>query len=428
MRTRKRSARPATGGPRTAGGRPERGNRIVVLDALRLVAALMVVFYHYVAFGEGWDGPQAPLFPVIFRPSAYGWLGVHLFFMISGFVICMSCWGRTVSDFFTSRVIRLFPAYWLAVLVTTAVVTLVPGGLEPKAWREVLVNLTMLQWPVGITHVDGVYWTLWAELRFYLLFALVVWRGLTYRRVVAFACVWATAALLAKGYGSGPLSDLVMAQYCWFFIAGLAFYLIHRFGPNLLLWGIVALCFVMGQLSAFQGWRRTLRYVGDNVPALGVAVLITVFFVVMAGVALGWFHRVDWRWLPAAGALTYPLYLFHESIGWEIFHHLQYRVDHWVLLGSTVLGMILLAHLVHRLVERPVSKRLKRGLSSAFAQVRAADDTGAGAGAGARDERGPGAGPRAVVVHTGLSIPEQAAPGREGVALPHPGSDSFSRG
>ncbi|MFE1508469.1 acyltransferase family protein [Streptomyces sp. DSM 116494] len=408
MRKGKRSATPATGGRRRGRGRQERGNRIVVLDALRLIAALMVVFYHYVAFGEGWDGPQAQLFPVIFRPSAYGWLGVHLFFMISGFVICMSCWGRTVPDFFTSRVIRLFPAYWLAVLATTAVVTLVPGGLEPHAWRDVLVNLTMLQWPVDIAHVDGVYWTLWAELRFYLLFALVVWRGLTYRRVVAFCCVWATVALLAKGYGSGPLSDLVMAQYCWFFIAGLAFYLIYRFGPNLLLWGIVALCFAMGQLSAIQTWRRTLQYVGDNIPGLGVAVLLTVFFVVMAGVSLGWFNRVDWRWLPAAGALTYPLYLFHESIGWEIFHHLQYRVNHWALLGGTVLGMILLAHLVHRLVERPASKRLKRGLSAAFAQVRAAD---------AGDERRPGAGPRPpIVVHTGLSLPESAAPGREDIA------------
>lgn len=371
MRIGKRTASPGTSGCRTLPRRQERGNRIVVLDALRLIAALMVVFYHYVAFGEGWDGPQARLFPVIFRPSAYGWLGVDLFFMISGFVICMSCWGRTVPDFFTSRVIRLFPAYWLGVLATTAVVALVPGGLAPHAWREVLVNLTMLQWPVDVEHVDGVYWTLWAELRFYLFFALVVWRGLTYRRVVAFCCVWATAALLAKGYGSGPVSDLFMAQYCWFFIAGLAFFLIYRFGQNLLLWGIVGLCFAMGQHTAMQTWRRTLQYVGHNIPGWGVAVLITVFFAVMAGVSLGWFHRINWRWLPAAGALTYPLYLLHESIGWEIFNHLQYKVDRWILLAGTVAGMLLLSHLVHRLVERPVSKRLKLGLNTAFAQVRA---------------------------------------------------------
>ncbi|MGC0329517.1 peptidoglycan/LPS O-acetylase OafA/YrhL [Streptomyces sp. SAI-170] len=351
---------------RSGGG----GERIVVLDGLRLVAALMVVAYHYVAFGEGWEGSQAKLFPVIFRPSAYGWLGVELFFMISGFVICMSCWGRTVPDFFTSRVIRLFPAYWVGVIATTAVAALLPGGIDPLAWRDVLVNLTMLQWPMGVDHVDGVYWTLWAELRFYLLFALVVWRGVTYRRVVAFCCVWATGALLATGYDLGALDDLLVVPHCWFFIAGLAFFLIHRFGSNLLLWGIVGLSFVMGQHTVMQTWQRTLERVGHNVPGWGVAVLITVFYGVMAGVSLGWFRRIDWRWLPAAGALTYPLYLLHESIGWEIFRRFQGSVDRWVLLGGTVVGMLVLAHLVHRWVERPVARRLKRALSSAFAQVR----------------------------------------------------------
>ncbi|CAL9559168.1 acyltransferase family protein [Streptomyces sp. enrichment culture] len=361
-------------GKRAARARVAGGERIVVLDGLRLVAALMVVAYHYVAFGEGWEGSQAQLFPVVFRPSAYGWLGVELFFMISGFVICMSCWGRSVADFFVSRVIRLYPAYWLGVLATTAVVALVAGGVEPLAWRDVLVNLTMLQWPMGVEHADGVYWTLWAELRFYLLFALVVWRGVTYRRVLGFCLLWATLALLATGYDFRPLDHLLVVPHCWFFIAGLAFYLMYRFGPNLLLWGVVGLSFVMGQYVAMDTWRRTLDRVGDNIPGWGVAVLITVFFVVMAGVSLGWFRRVQWRWLPAAGALTYPLYLLHESIGWEVFHRFQGSVDRWVLLCGTVLAMLVVAHLVHRWVERPVSRRLKRSLQAAFAQVRADGD------------------------------------------------------
>ncbi|MET9730031.1 acyltransferase [Streptomyces sp. NPDC006458] len=353
------------------------GERIVVLDGLRLVAALMVVCYHYIAFGEGWEGSQARLFPVVFRPSAYGWLGVELFFMISGFVICMSCWGRTLPDFFVSRVIRLYPAYWIGVLATTAVAAVVAGGVDPLPWRDVLVNLTMLQWPMGVDHADGVYWTLWAELRFYLLFALVVWRGVTYRRVVAFCCLWATAALLAGGYDISPLDDLLVVPHCWFFIAGLAFYLMHRFGPDLLLWGIVGLSFAMGQHTVMQTWRRTLEHVGHNIPGWGVTVVVAVFYVVMAGVALGWFRRVGWRWLPAAGALTYPLYLLHESIGWEVFHRFQGSVGHWVLLGATVAAMLVLSHLVHRWVERPVSRRLKLSLRAAFDRVRGEGGSGA---------------------------------------------------
>ncbi|CAB45339.1 MULTISPECIES: acyltransferase family protein [Streptomyces] len=357
--------------PRGSVGQQAPRGRIGILDGLRLCAALMVVLYHYVAFGGGWEGSQAQLFPVLFRPSAYGWLGVELFFMISGFVICMSSWGRSVSHFFTSRVIRLFPAYWLAIAVTTAVVFFMPGGITPLPWRDLLVNLTMLQRPMGVDEVEGVYWTLWAEMRFYLLFALVVWRGVTYRRVVVFCCVWATAAVVAKRGEANPISDLVMAQDCWFFIAGLAFYLMYRFGQNLLLWGMIAFCFAMGNYTAMTTWRATLDNVGDNVPDWGVAVVLTVFFVTMAGVALGWFRRVDWRWLPTAGALTYPLYLLHESIGWEVFHRYQYTVNQWVLVGGTLAGVLVLSYLVHRLVEKPMSKRLKTGLAKAFDQIRA---------------------------------------------------------
>ncbi|WP_253195611.1 acyltransferase [Streptomyces sp. JHA26] len=371
MRIRKSAEQKAAGARRAPRDPQGRGGRIFVLDGLRLCAALMVVLYHYVAFGVGWEGSQARLFPVIFRPSAYGWLGVELFFMISGFVICMSSWGRSISHFFTSRVIRLFPAYWLGIIVTTAVVFLMPGGIAPLPWRDVLVNMTMLQRPMGIKDVEGVYWTLWAELRFYLLFALVVWRGVTYRRVVVFCCVWATAAVVATRSEASPFSDLMMAQDCWYFIAGLAFYLMYRFGQNLLLWGMVAFCFAMGNYTAMPTWRRTLEHVGHNIPSWGVPIVLTVFFVLMAGVALNWFRRITWRWLPTAGALTYPLYLLHESIGWEVFRRFQYDVDHWVLLGATTAAMLLLSYLVHKWVEKPVSKRLKVALVAAFAQIRA---------------------------------------------------------
>lgn len=99
-------------GIRTGGQAPV---RLYALDAVRITAALVVVLYHYVALGTAWglSGTQH-LFPAL-RPFAlYGWLGVEIFFIVSGFVICMSAWGRTVGDFATSRISRLFPAYWAA--------------------------------------------------------------------------------------------------------------------------------------------------------------------------------------------------------------------------------------------------------------------------------------------------------------------------
>lgn len=169
--------------------------RIPVLDALRLLAALAVALYHYTTFWAV-DGTHSPAhyLPSASRVTVYGFLGVEVFFMISGFVIGMSSWGKRLGDYAASRVARLYPAYWVCIAITLALTTLLPvkGGWIPVydsfTWVDIGLNLTMLQHPLGAPSVDNVYWTLWTELRFYLLWALVVGRGVTYRRAVLF-CV-----------------------------------------------------------------------------------------------------------------------------------------------------------------------------------------------------------------------------------------------
>lgn len=100
-------------GQRPAGAaqrEPKAKGRLAVLDGLRLLAALMVVVYHYLAQGDGpWQADSRRLFGFADVVSGYGWLGVQLFFVISGFVICMSAWGRPVGDFFVSRAVRRSP-------------------------------------------------------------------------------------------------------------------------------------------------------------------------------------------------------------------------------------------------------------------------------------------------------------------------------
>ncbi|MFE1575922.1 acyltransferase family protein [Streptomyces fradiae] len=262
-----------------ASGRPP---RLAALDGLRLLAALMVVLYHYVGLGHGWSTSSRTLFPEVFPFAAYGWLGVQLFFLISGFVICMSCWGRSLGDFFTSRVVRLYPAYWFCVLATTAVLVLVPGGYVRLAWPDVLTNLTMVQAFLGVKPVDPVYWTLFAELRFYLLFAFVAWRGLTYRRVLLFCCLWGTAALTFDRFGFGAFGQFLMPEHCWFFIAGMAFYLMYRFRPTVVLWGVVLVSFAAAVPTARATWRVSVKNMDQWVPFWPVMAVLTVSFLAVA--------------------------------------------------------------------------------------------------------------------------------------------------
>ncbi|CAM5531022.1 MULTISPECIES: acyltransferase family protein [Streptomyces] len=346
-----------------------RSQRIAALDGLRLLAALMVVAYHYIALSWPWSADGSNSFPRLFPFAAYGWLGVHLFFLISGFVICMSCWDRPLGDFFVSRIIRVFPAYWIAIIATTLTVTLVPGGLQPRKWHDVLVNFTMLQEPLHVPHVDGVYWTLFAELRFYLLLAAMAWWGLTYRHLLTLCCVWAAASALGARSESVLLRLLIMPDYSWFFIAGIAFYLMHRFGPNILLTGVTLVCFCAAQPSVNRVWHFSLKNMDRTVPYWPTLLVLAVCFGLMALVATGKLSWCTWRWLPIAGALTYPLYLLHEYIGWEIIRHFSTRLPHHTLLIATVTAMLLAAHLIHRCVERPVSRWLKPRLKTALRQT-----------------------------------------------------------
>ncbi|WP_107070086.1 acyltransferase [Streptomyces sp. AcH 505] len=350
---------------------PARRPRLFVIDGLRLVAALLVALHHYTGTARAdrpgnliWGRPVSEIFPDLFPVAAYGWIGVEFFFVISGFVICMSSWGRRPRDFFVSRVIRLYPAYWFAVVFTTVALTVAPAVFPALKPTQVIINFSMLQQGLGMPHVDGVYWTLWSELRFYLIFLIVVATGLTYRKVVIFCCVWGAAAAFAAKSGIPLLLTLADPDSAWFFIAGLALYLMHRFGQDLLLWGVLGLSWVMSQHDLVTRVRFE-----DVSTWTGSLVLYTAFLLVMLGVSLGLTDRIRWKWLTTAGSLTYPFYLVHYAVGVTALHYLHDRVDPRLLVAGLLVGMLVMSWLIHSLVERPLATFLKKGLTAAFSRL-----------------------------------------------------------
>ncbi|MFF2045269.1 acyltransferase family protein [Kitasatospora sp. NPDC058170] len=373
----KSTPNPARIAPVPPAGRSAGRPRLVALDGLRLIAALLVVFHHYVGFAGGpgrdesaWTKPAWVVFPKAENVASYGWVGVELFFIISGFVICMSSWGRGPGAFFKSRVVRLYPAYWFAVLATTAVLTVWPMVRKPLGLRDTLLNLTMFQSPFGAESVDAVYWTLWVEMRFYLLFALVVWKGVTYRRVVLFCCLWTIASILVMDGRLPSAEYFAMPEYSSYFIAGMAMYLMYRFRPTALLWGIVGISWLFSVHAVSQYSVGLGRWLGRPMYAAPAVLLVTLAYLVMAALALGWLDWVRGRWLTVAGAVTYPLYLLHEHIGWTGIRLLRDRVPAWPLVIGMTLGMVAAAWLVHRLVERPVARMLSTRLAAGMADLR----------------------------------------------------------
>lgn len=344
--------------------------RFYLLDGLRLIAALGVVFYHYTARDHPfWGDSPSETFQFISRFTVYGSLGVHLFFVISGFVILMSTQGRTVGEFVASRVSRLYPAYWAAVLSVVVLSTLVAPRLFPTpSPQDVLVNLTMTQTAFNVPHLDGVYWTLWVELLFYLLVGLLMTFRPGERAIVAFAFLWPLIGAIAQQSKSPFLTELLQPNFAPLFGAGMVLYLIHAYGHSLFRWLLFGFELCLATNISVNRWLEGTveRQTGlDLNPMWGTLAMVAIFAAV-ALVTVSPLRFLGGRWLGYAGALTYPLYLIHENWGWWVISWAHEITNKWATLGLAVLFSLVFAALIERFIERPIRPRLSLAVRGAL--------------------------------------------------------------
>jgi peptidoglycan/LPS O-acetylase OafA/YrhL len=261
------------------------------------------------------------------------------------------------------------PAYWAAVIVVTAVCALPTVAYKAVAPSDALVNLTLLHQPLGVDRVLGVCWTLWVEIRFYALFALcVVLPGANRRRVIMFCAGWTLAAAITQAAHQPLLDLIVMPEYAPVFIGGVGLYLVHRDRRDAYAWGIVAISFLIGQHYAVADlWNASNPNAFAHRTTFGIVSVVAFGFVAVAAIALGWLNWADWRWLTVAGALTYPFYLVHEHLGWVVIHelHIGLGLPSAAVFTLTIASMLLLARLLNRFVEKPLTPRLRAVLSKA---------------------------------------------------------------
>jgi peptidoglycan/LPS O-acetylase OafA/YrhL len=331
---------------------------------LRFVAAAAVVSFHFAArHSPAWGGKVPHELAPIGQFAAYGRLGVPLFFVISGFVILMTAWGRDIPHFVASRVGRLYPAYWASVVVSVGVIVMWPAhsAFFGRDWTkaDAFLNLTMVQAAFGVPNVDGAYWTLWYEARFYLLIAIFMMVGITRTRVLAFAALWPILASMASA--TPLLSVLLMPDYAPFFAGGMLLYLLYREGHDLGTWLLLGLQGVIALRTAlrFEGAAVT-NYTQFAPSATVIAGLTFLCFALVAVATLTPVARWNARWMTFVGALTYPIYLIHENLGWLVISKTRGIVGAWGSLAIAALTALVAAFLLHQFVEKPFGPRLRQ--------------------------------------------------------------------
>lgn len=324
-------------------------SRLAFLDAARGIAALLVVIEHGVhacvpAFGE-WSATHH---------IHLGRIGVMLFLTISGFIIPQSIQqGGSNARFWLRRFFRLFPAYWVSILVTYLYARL--GGpyvsvpLDDTAtW---LVNLTMLQGFVDYPPVLGIFWTLQIELILY--FSCSVLLSL---RLFGFArillAILAGAILFAGTYVARKVHHPLVLVYALHFAAPMVGYVAHdllhgrgsrRFSIALL----AALILVPLGIYVYNfKWllpEHALFFVKDYCVHYLVAYLLFFLMAMLSTRQLPWaFCRL--------GRISYSVYLMHPLF---VTLALNRPWPAWLLFSGILTATLLASEMCFRWVEEP---------------------------------------------------------------------------
>ncbi|HZZ13328.1 MAG TPA: acyltransferase [Paraburkholderia sp.] len=347
-------------------------SHIYWLDAIRFAAAVMVVFFHL-----SWQQADAR---IGFDP---GWVGVEIFFVISGFVIMGSAINVTPIDFLERRFARLYPAAIACALINYPVIY--PFAALASAHdlhvgaslRELLDSMLLLRGPFMVSAL----WTLPIELGFYVLIVamlvckwiarattlagvLIVWSGLY---IVPFALTeYAIGPLHVLPLGIGLL-NLTMLRHGCFFGVGILLWQMLNHTPRIKDWFLLALGMVLGWLEIIA---RAAEVAPSYARPVDVAALagaaVTTFsmavFAIWASVRLNGPLRPGpgvRAILRQIGLMSYPLYLMHEGVGGVAFS-LMRRNGYGQ--GSALLCGLALTLLASLLVVQALEPWLRRRL------------------------------------------------------------------
>lgn len=333
------------------------------LDGLRGLAIISVALYH--AYSRWTDVvPYHADYRDAFR---YGWLGVELFFLISGYVILMTldrC--RSFGEFITRRWLRLFPAMLICTVLICLTAPLFPyrpyGMPTPD---ELLPGLTFIDarwWSLlggPETGIEGSFWSLYVEMKFYFIF------GSTYflwGRRAALATILVLFVLYQLLHAHGTHEQfmaiyLLDAEFFVWFAAGALFYEHQRLGDArwLALALLVGICAAMIPVPD-EDYARA--------PALAVVALFG------AAMVFPMVQRIlSNRVLLFFGFISYPLYLLHENAMISLVIQIRQWVPEEPMVLLPILPLLLLSA-VAAFVAARAEPAMTRVLKQAFLRPR----------------------------------------------------------
>jgi peptidoglycan/LPS O-acetylase OafA/YrhL len=335
-------------------------DRISTLDGFRAACILMVVLFHYYS---KWTPPlhASNLYPygamlsdnVLFR---FGYLGVHFFFVISGFVISMTlarC--NNLLDFLVKRFARLWPTMLLCSVITFAFLRLMPVKIFTPSFSDFIPSLTFIDGGVfarlkhfqNLDWIDGAYWSLFVEVRFYFWAAILFFLSRS-KFLFSFLCFTnlgfiigiVGASLVSSPLGKELIALAFIPDSLPWFAAGVGFYYLFKQRDNALAQIIIIESFIMLLALAF------IQKKIFEIPFYFLVFSLFYIFIYRSN----WLKPFNWKPISAIGAASYSLYLLHQNVGVTLIAYLSKVAGATgaaaVAISVGVMGMMILVSLI----------------------------------------------------------------------------------
>lgn len=350
------------------------------LDHLRAFAITYVFLYHYQILSKG-EPSWLPDF------AKFGWTGVDLFFVLSGFLIASQLFAQLKRDgrvdvktFFIKRVFRILPPYWLIVAIYFCFPLFHEREALPPLWKFITFTQNLgleLSTQGTFSHA----WSLCVEEHFYLLLptVLLLFGYVGYIRkaiwlipclmILGFVLRWYSYTHLYQPYAADDYGIIYWYKYIY--------YPTYNRLDGLLMGVSIASVYVFKQ----QLWQRISQY-GNVLLLLGIAVLVAAYYLCQTPssfhasvygfpiVALGYgmvvagavspssiLYRFPSRLTSFIAAISYALYLSHKGIV-HLTHYVlaDYNIDANLIFVVSTVTSIFAAWLLHTLVDKPMMR------------------------------------------------------------------------
>jgi peptidoglycan/LPS O-acetylase OafA/YrhL len=317
------------------------------IELLRGIASIMVCFFHL----SGGNNRYLPVDSFTTRIGSWGWSGVEIFFVISGFIIPYSMFQKqyVLDDFgvfLKKRIIRIEPPYIVSILLVIAlnyVSTLSPyyrGAPFHVDWLNTLGHLAYVNRFTGATWMNPVYWSLAIEFQYYLLiavsFPLIISQD-SWKRM-AFFVVFALLSFVPAFY------DIWVFRYAPYFLAGISLF-------QLMCGRIDA-----REFGIFMVADALLLYHHDGI-VLGLITFAALLIIANVNKVPLFFRKL--------GLISYSLYLIHVPLGGRIINLAETKVHSQLakelIVYATCIFCIGFAYLFYIAIER-VCKRYAAGI------------------------------------------------------------------